>query len=69
MTENVAGSISGEPRSLNIEFHFFFFFFFCAVHAPTVYMLIIFPCNIDLISRVLPLLLLFLTGLNKRLSA
>ena len=39
--------------------NFIFFFFFGAVHAPTVYGLIIFPCNIALISRVLPLLLLF----------
>ena len=39
-----------------MNFFFFFFFFFGTVHAPTVYGLIIFPCNIGLIARVLLLL-------------
>ena len=39
-----------------MNFIFSFFLFFGAVHAPTVYRLIIFPCNIALISGVLLLL-------------
>ena len=68
LAENVTGRSSGEPCSLNNEF-IFYLFFFCTVHAPAVYGLIIFPCNIALISRVLPLYLLFIIGLNQRLSA
>ena len=59
LTENVAGRSSGEPYTLNN------FFFFCAAHSPAIYGLIIFPSNIALISKVLPLLLLFL-GLNTK---
>ena len=57
MTENITGRSLGEPCSLNNEFQFFFVFvFFGTVHAPAIYGLIIYPCNIALISRVLPLL-------------
>ena len=54
---------------MNLFIYFIYLFFFGAVHAPTVYGLIIFPCNIALIYRVLPFLLLFLIGLNQKLSA